>query len=207
MKWNIIISGNAAVLVYNIKIAAWLKFMVVFNCVCEEYVQWYQVWCLLISISLCISILKYRFDIRSQIPQPIEFILCCFIAHFTVEETDAYHMEVPPGYFFQKDGLTVVKPTEVSSLSLAPLLNCLAWVKRLYLQRRQRTGREKHPPCPVFLGPMSSTHWRYLKAFPSCSIQMLVEPAILSQPLCSLLCSLASWNPAQNCALGHRCML
>lgn len=98
----------------------WLKFMVALICLCEGHVQETRkeifpqaidseaagLICLFISISLCNSIFKYKFAIRGQIPQPIEFMLCCFIAHFIAVENDVYHLEVPPEYFLWEDGLS-----------------------------------------------------------------------------------------------------
>lgn len=59
--------------------------------------------CLFISIGLCNSVFKYKFAIRSQIPQPTEFILCYFIAHFIAVENDVYHLEGSPEYFLCED--------------------------------------------------------------------------------------------------------
>jgi len=91
----------------------WLKFVVALICLCEGHVQeterkYFYIaidsgasgfTCFFIRISLYNSVFKHKFAITSQIPQTIEFIFCCFIAHFIAVENDAYHLEVPPEYF------------------------------------------------------------------------------------------------------------
>lgn len=107
--------------------------------------------CSFISISLCSSVFKHEFAIRSQIPQPIEFILFCFIAHFTAVENDVYHLEGPSECFLWEDGLSGCCTASRNVFDVYDTSAVLPGMRKgMYLQKRQRIWREKHFHCLIF---------------------------------------------------------
>lgn len=110
--------------------------------------------CLFISISLCNSVFKYKFAIRSQIPQLIEFILCCFVAHFIAVENDMYHLEGPPEYFLWEDGLSGCCKASRSVFTLCDTSAVLPGMRGVLAEKTENMERKR-----IFTAWFSQSLW------------------------------------------------
>lgn len=63
------------------------------------------------------------------------------------------------------NSLVVVKPAEMSLMSVTPLLCCLAWGKGCIYREDREFGEKSIFTAWFFPESMSSVHWQYFKAF------------------------------------------
>lgn len=96
------------------------------------------------------------------------------------------------------DSLVVVKPAEMSLMSVTPLLCCLAWGKGCIYRKDREFGEKSIFTDWFFPESTSSIHWQYFKVF---LISVLFEcwwccsADHIFQPLSPVISSLAEFRP------------
>lgn len=96
------------------------------------------------------------------------------------------------------DSLVVVKPAEMSLMSVTPLLCCLAWGKECIYRKDREFGERSIFTAWFFPESPSSIHWQYFKAFLSSVLFECWRGCSANhtfQPLSPLLSSLAEFRP------------